>query len=350
MPSVSQAQDVAPHAASWVLPWQSHTLAQAAARFRGHALLLHASPGVGSLEFAFAMARFELCEDEPHRLSHPGMACGACASCRLAALDSHPDLQLLLPETLRLQRGLPLETDDRRKPSRQIRIEEVRRAIDWAVGTPSRGRGKLLLIHPAEAMNAASASALLKTLEEPPGALRIVLTVSDPARLMATVLSRCQRFVLAPPGQAQALEWLQGQGLDNAAAAVLLRATGGEPLEALNWHRGGVTPDAWSALPGAVAEDDATPLNGWPVHRAVFALQRVCHDAAMRALGAPTRFFAAAAVPAGASLQVLNTWHKSLIRVMGHAEHPWNEPLLMEALVTEGAQAWAEGSRLKLDR
>ena len=76
----------------------------------------------------------------------------------------------------------------------------MRTAIDWVVQSSSRGRAKVVLLHPAEAMNLQAASALLKTLEEPPGQARLLLSTADEARLLPTVRSRCQRIRLAAPG------------------------------------------------------------------------------------------------------------------------------------------------------
>jgi DNA polymerase-3 subunit delta' len=152
--------------------------------------------------------------------------------------STHPDLMLLLPEEVALAHGWPVDVDEKRKPSRQIRIQDVRRALDWVVTTSGRGRAKVLVLHPATALNAVSASALLKTVEEPPAGVRIILTASDPARLLPTLLSRCQRLRLAPPAREAALAWLQAQGVDDPA--VLLAAAGGLPLEAAQLHGQGI--------------------------------------------------------------------------------------------------------------
>ena len=99
--------------------------------------------------------------------------CGRCGSCRLVQSHLHPDLTVLLPETLRREHAWPLPDDktdgddSKRKPSRQIRIDEVRLLIERCTRTSARGQGKAGLLHPAEALNLQSANALLKTLEEP---------------------------------------------------------------------------------------------------------------------------------------------------------------------------------------
>src|SRR6185436_7703441 len=161
----------------------------------------------------------------------------------------------------------------RRKPSREIKIDTVRAAIDWAHTSSSRGRGKVLLFYPADAMNATSSNALLKTLEEPAAGTRLLLCVEDPEHLLPTVRSRCQRVRLAPPAEAEAEAWLTAQGVSGAAA--LLRASGGEPLAAKALVEEGLDAATWARLPALVAAGDTQLLAALPLTRAVRVLQQV---------------------------------------------------------------------------
>lgn len=322
-----------------LLPWLQAPLEQALAQLRGHALLVHGPSGVGQFEFALAMAGAWLCERPGARV-----ACGECAGCRLMRSRTHPDFFLLMPEAQRVALGWTAEDEARdgegrkSKPSKELKVESVREAIGWTQHSASRGRGKVVLIHPAQAMNAVSANALLKTLEEPPTGVRLILTAHDPETLLPTIRSRCQRWPLALPEPAQALAWLEGLGV--AAPRVLLDACSGRPLDAAGLHADGVTAAAWRALPAAVVRGDARPMAGWPVPRVVDALQKLCHDAMAMAAGAPPRFFPADAIPPGACAPALAAWARELQRAARHDEHPWNAGLLTEALVLEAAAAW----------
>ena len=324
------------------LPWLAAPLAQALAQQRAHALLLHAAPGDGALHFALALAQGWLCESGD--AAQRGGPCGGCVACRLVQSRSHPDLLLLLPETLQESLGWSAPGDDgggdggksKKKPSRQIRIDELRAATDWIVRTTSRGRAKVVVLHPAEAVNLHAAGALLKTLEEPPPGARLVLSCAQPEQLLPTLRSRCQRVVLSSPPAAQALAWLVAQGV--AGAEVLLAAAGGRPLDVLTLVAAGVDAAAWRALPAAVAQGRAPALAGWPVARAVDALQKLCHDAMLQAVGGAPRFYPA--VPAGVRLPALIAWSQRLARTARHDEHPWHEALLTEALVAQGRRAW----------
>jgi DNA polymerase-3 subunit delta' len=99
------------------------------------------------------------------------------------------------------------------------------------------GRRKLYLIPTAEAMNEEAANTLLKTLEEPPEYVTLILMAASPTRVLPTVLSRCQvvPFGLAP---AEAIrEWLQANGVAAEVAAALAFSAAGRPGLALRWSR-----------------------------------------------------------------------------------------------------------------
>jgi DNA polymerase III subunit delta' len=339
------------------LPWLAAPLAEALAQ-PAHALLLVGAPGVGALEAQLTLAQAWLCEARPAG-DPPAPPCGVCAACRLVQARTHADLRLLLPEAQRVARGwegggdadAAGEGGGKRKPSRWIRIAEVRAAIDWIVTTTARGRAKVLVLHPAEALQWEAASALLKTLEEPPAGARLLLSCSDPDRLLPTVRSRCQRIVLPAPAAEGAAAWLRERGV--AEPAVLLAATGGRPLEALALHAAGIDAAAWAALPRALAAGQAQAWAGWPLPRALDALHKLCHDLMAITVGGPPRYFPPASLPApagpadtsgaavAARMQALSDWAQALARPLRHAEHPWNEPLLIESLVDQGRRALA---------
>lgn len=321
------------------LPWLADALRAARPQLRGHATLLHAHAGDGALELALALAAAWLCQ-APVAGAAP---CGHCESCRLVRARLHPDLCLVMPEELRRLHDWPLAGDrpnegaaddgkGRRKPSRQIRIDEVRSAIDWIVTTPGRGRAKVLVLHPATALNLHAANALLKTLEEPPASARLVLTAEQPQQLLATVRSRCQGWRLAPPDAAVACDWLQRQGVDQADT--LLAAADGHPLLARDWHHAGWTAAAWTALPAALQRGATV---SWPAALLLHGLRCLCHDLMCRAVGVEPRYFPAAALAScdPPAIATLSDWQQELLRLTRQQEHPWNEGLLLEAVLAK---------------
>lgn len=334
-------------AAATALPWLDEPLRNALRTQRGHALLVHGAEGAGQFEFALALARAWLCETPPS--GRPlGLACEHCESCHLARADQvHPDLCVLLPESVHVASGWWQRDDERekiesgaRKPSEWIRIEQVRAAIEFASQTRSRARPKVIVIHPAERLQTVAASALLKLLEEPQGGLRLVLASADADALMATVRSRCQALVLPAPDPALAARWLADAGV--ADAELLLAASGGQPLAALERHGQGLDATLWRRLPALVAAGDAQPLGKLPLRLAIESLHKLCHDAMSVAAGAAPRYFAAGSVVAAPSrLAPLAAWSRELDRVARHAGHAWNASVLLESLLGQGRRALA---------
>jgi DNA polymerase-3 subunit delta' len=324
------------------LPWLAEPLRTTLTTRAAHALLLSGSGSVGQLEFALALAKGWLCEDDELPLAE--RPCGRCASCRLHAARSHPDLLVLVPEALRDalgwdDAGESEESGDggKRKPSKDIRVEAVRAAIAFATTTSARGRGKFVVVHPAERMNEVAASAFLKTLEEPPGDARFLLCSAAADALLPTIRSRCQHVPLTVPDAAQATAWLEQQGIVDAA--VLLAASGGHPQDAVELAARGVDAVLWLALPRSVARGDPAPLQGWPLPLAVAALQKVCYDALCVACGGSPRYFPRDRAVAGGSLEAMLRWSGELARVATEAEHPWSVDLAIESLVGQGREA-----------
>jgi DNA polymerase-3 subunit delta' len=326
-----------------LLPWLAAHLRRALETQSAHALLLHGPGGVGQFELALALAQGWLCESAAVPIGE--RPCGACPSCRLVVARSHPDLLVLVPEALREALGWSVGEDEeggeeragKKKPSKEIRIEEVRTAVAFALTTSARGRGKVVVVYPAERMNAVAANAFLKTLEEPAGDARFLLCTAAPDALPPTIRSRCQAIALPLPAPADALAWLAQQGV--ADPAVLLAGSGGRPEDVLAKVAAGLDAAAWRELPRRVAAGDAATLRGWPLPWVVEALQKVCHDAACVAAGAKPRYFPEGTFAFGPELGAVVRWARELRRFARHADHPWSADLSVESLVEQGRQA-----------
>jgi len=323
------------------MPWLQEPVQALLARHQGHALLIQGHPGDGALCMAWRLAQAWLCES---RSTSASLACGQCSACHLFRSHAHSDFRRVTSESSALQWGLPVDMDGQRKPSRQIKVDEVRQALSWLATTAGRGQGKVLLIHPAEAMNQVSASALLKSLEEPPQGVRIILSTSDASLLMPTILSRCQQVRAPRPDTSTALNWLRdvaAPAFPSALASIdLLSASAGRPLDALHWALDGFHADAWQTLPRALAQGRAEVFSGWPVSRMVDACLKLAHDAALSTQGIEPQFFAASAMPPPAQLPAILAWQADLRRLAQDADHPWFEALAADALAQGAASVW----------
>ncbi len=220
--------------APWIAAQTAELLAQ-----RGHAWLLHGPSGLGQYSLAMDMLRAWLCHAPA-----AGAGCGECVSCHAITVRTHADLFVLMPETDMLALGWPLgdkaqsEIDDKkRKPSREIRVDAMREAVEFSQRTSAMGRGKAVLVFPAERMNHISANALLKTLEEPPGGAMLILVAADVDALLPTIRSRCQEFTLRPmPHHLLANALIEDAGLDAPEAASLAYLAHGRYGLAMRMH------------------------------------------------------------------------------------------------------------------
>lgn len=319
--------------APWITAQVQRLLAQ-----RGHAWLLAGPSGLGQYELALALARAWLCE-----LPTQQGACGHCSSCHGIDVHAHADLCVLMPETLLLELGWPLSEKEqseidgkKRKASKEIKVEAMRDAVEFAQRTSGRGRGKVALVFPAERMNVFAANALLKTLEEPAGNMKFVLATEAAHLLLPTIRSRCLGHTMIWPDHSSSLSWLESQGIAIAQASVILRAAGGRPQDALQFAP---ISDRWAHLPKAVQRGDISVFKDWTPAQTVDALHKICHDLMAVKAGSQARFFEAGDLPHASSWQSLSAWAKSLSDTRRTQEHPFNVGLMQEALVSQAQMA-----------
>lgn len=328
------AAAVAEGKAQPLAPWLTRQL-QTLLGQRGHAVLLAGPAGLGQYELALALARAWLCEQP-----QPQGACGRCASCHAVDVRTHPELLVLMPEILALELGWPLDDKTRSrieakeiKPSKWIRVEAARAVVGFAQTTRSRGRLKVVLVHPADRLNVESANTLLKTLEEPAGEVRFVLATEAVHQLPATVRSRCQLHLLRAPEAHEAQQWLRACHPQASAeqAAVWLQAAGGRPQEALAWAARGLSPATWHGLPAKLLQGEPGPLADWEPAVALQVLQQLAHDCMRVAVGASPRFFDAADLPRPPAWPRLAAWAQELLHAARTVEHPFQPALMLEA-------------------
>ena len=221
-------------------PWQQRIYAQTAAALDagrlGHAQLFCGPAGIGKHAVAERLARRLLCGNR----GVDGDPCGHCRSCQLLDAGTHPDFQAMsfIPN----KEGTRLRSE--------IIIDQIRELSGRMVLTPQYGGAQIAIIDPADAINHAASNALLKTLEEPIPGRYLWLVTADPARLSATIRSRCQRLEFRLPPREEARAWLRACGHAESEADEALDAARGHPGLAHAWLRG-----EGMALRRAVAAD-----------------------------------------------------------------------------------------------
>lgn len=194
-------------------PWLRSDYEQLVASYQAgrghHALLVHALPGMGDDALIYALSRYLLCQ-------HPenSKSCGHCRGCQLMQAGTHPDYYLLAPE----------------KGKTVLGIDAVREVSEKLYEHARLGGAKVVWIQDAAQLTDAAANALLKTLEEPPKETWFFLGCREPARLLATLRSRCRLHHLAPPTENYSSAWL-GREISAPHETIIsaLRLCGGAP-------------------------------------------------------------------------------------------------------------------------
>jgi DNA polymerase-3 subunit delta' len=307
-----------------VLPWQvPHWARLQASRQRGalaHALLVCGAAGLGKRAFVQHFMQGLLCSEPVD-----GEPCGHCRSCLLIAAGSHPDLVTL---------SFGLRKDGVQRS--EIVVDQIRELSARLAMNSQFGGWQVATIDPADAMNSAAANALLKTLEEPAAQTMLILLADAPWRLPQTIRSRCQRIEFHLPAAADALAWLQDEGVRDAAAA--LAAASGNPGLAKAWAGEGalerrleVRKDlaALAAGRGQPTEVVKRWLDNEPAQRLWFAAQATADEIRART--------AAAVGPLASAMDVeaLGHWHDAANRTREGLRGPLRGDLLLLELLAQ---------------
>jgi DNA polymerase-3 subunit delta' len=187
----------------------------AAARSTRARLAAPGPSGLGQYSLAIELARAWLCEQP----SSQG-ACGQCPSCHAVDVHAHTDLCVLMPETIMLELGWPLgekaqqDLDEKkRKASKEIRVDAMRDAVEFAQRTSAGAQGRASL---SDRTHESRRRTLFKTLEEPPA---ICASARQQAahQLLPTIHRRLGHDGLA--ARRRALAWLQARGNRRCTAA-----------------------------------------------------------------------------------------------------------------------------------
>jgi DNA polymerase-3 subunit delta' len=318
--------------------WLGAEMATLAAAYKAdrlsHGLLIHEAPGAGGDWLAKWAASLVLCQNVDQA------PCGSCRGCHSVATRQHPDLVVLQPI----------------EESKQIRIEQIRELSDELALTAHQGSYKVAVITPADTLNRFAANALLKTLEEPPARTLIMLVVTQPSRLPATILSRCQRVRVRAPGRKEAIAWLEASRGPGDWTAVL-DTLGEAPMLAAE-----VDPKALVEVGSEVRRtlEEATTGGGDPVataerwSRAELPLRLRCIEnwltERIRAHSGSDSFFTkvGAAPYSPPPNAVLNTGHlfelvDGVRELKSALDSPINRGLALEALL----RRFAPGTRMR---
>jgi DNA polymerase-3 subunit delta' len=298
-----------------------------------HALLMHGPQGVGKLQLAERFAQFLLCEAPKPRTA----PCGTCDGCRWFLGGNHPDVRFVEPETI-ARRAAPEDGEgaekSKAKPSAEIKVEQIRGLADFVHLGSHRGGKRIVIVHPAEAMNQISANGLLKSLEEPPPSAMFVLVSHRPARLLPTVRSRCVPVPVPLPPAVAAQAWLDAQGVRDAPRR--LAFAGGAPLKALEdakGERGARADQILQALGSNDVERLQSARDRDALELLAEVLQRCACDRALESFGLPSKYGCEGVAKAGTGREWL-AYARQLGRDRALARHPLNPGLHALAMLS----------------
>ncbi|HZS94296.1 MAG TPA: DNA polymerase III subunit delta' [Chloroflexota bacterium] len=179
-----------------------------------NALIITGPDGAGKTRLAREIARTLNCTADER-------PCGQCVHCRQIASSAHPDVIFIA----------------RREGKTAISIEQVRELREEAALRPYQARYKVYVVEGAETLTAQAADAMLKTLEEPPADLVLILTALDIAALPETVASRCRVVALSSVSESEIVAALRAEGAGDEDAIALARLAGGSVGWALRAYR-----------------------------------------------------------------------------------------------------------------
>ncbi len=175
-----------------------------AADLVAHAYLFSGPARIGKRSLALALAGALNC-------AAPDPGCGQCPSCLKIARGTHPDVRLIVGEGV----------------GGSLKIDQVRALQRDAVLSPYEGRYRVFILRRIDLASVEAANSLLKTLEEPPDHVVLVLTAVQADLLPTTVISRCQRLDLRPASQQVIEDSLRDRGMPPEKAQLVARLSGG---------------------------------------------------------------------------------------------------------------------------
>jgi DNA polymerase III subunit delta' len=316
------------------LPWhvdQFQSLVTAKSRLP-HAILLQGRRGIGKLAFARALAQTLLCE----RPGADGSACGQCTACGWLENAQHPDYRQVEPAAV-----AEAESDESDRKSAIISVQQVRALADFLNISSHRGGYKIVVIHPADALNLNAANALLKVLEEPPALTCFVLVAHRPHLLPVTVRSRCRQVALRPPTAEVATAWMNQHGAKQPDLA--LATTGNAPLLALELDASGYW-GARAALLRQLAREEfdamaaAEAVRDCPIVHVIEWLQKWSFDLVYSGVLSRVRYNVDYAETLSRIAQRIDPlsalrFHREMVNLQPFAHHPLNARLLCESVL-----------------
>ena len=321
-------------------------------------MLLAGPAGVGKSAFAEALAARLLCEKVE---SPTAFACGHCDACHWFATSNHPDFRKV---SLESDDEADTEAEGKRTAggkktatkATQIRIDQIRELEEFVFVGSHRHGNRVIVIDPADLMNASAANSLLKILEEPPSNTYFLLVSSRWRVLLPTLRSRCRQLLFGLPEHNAAVAWLADQGVSDPKTKLSL--AGGAPLKVLtlSGKENGSTVEPVLAPLDQSAVEPLGLAASWDsllrsndsltLESLLDTLQRWIYDLIRVKLNAQPKYMInkmslLSNITKRADLSKLTKCYGDLLKIRMVANHPLNTLLFLEDLAARYAAAVA---------
>lgn len=316
----------------WLKPNWEHLYSYIAQKRIPQALLITGNRGLGKQHLANQFAFSLLCANP----QADGLCCGSCDSCKLLSAETHPDFINIQPEEI----------------GKSITIGQIRNLIMQLTLKPQFEAYRVVIVSPADQMNNAAANAFLKCLEEPTERTIIILLTDKPAKLPATIVSRCQKLMVNTPAKDMTIAWLKQQNIEENRD-LLFGLARGAPLLAQQYANEGYISmrhecfKAWMGIakqqcnPVIVAEDwhklPVSPLLFW-LTSWIIDLIKCSHPAKIENLHNPD--FAKSLKELSQQLELKRVYklYDLLLAARQRLDSPINKQLMFEEILIK----WSE--------
>ncbi|MEO5352106.1 MAG: DNA polymerase III subunit gamma/tau [Magnetococcus sp. XQGC-1] len=254
-----------------------------------HAFLFSGIRGVGKTTLARLLA---MCLDCEQGVS--AEPCGQCTSCREIIAGNHPDV---------------LEID----AASRTKVEQMREVLDMVSYSPSVSRYKVYILDEVHMLSSQSFNALLKTLEEPPSHVKFLFATTEPRKIPATILSRCQRYDLKRvprdllAAHLRAVLDAEGVPYDQPGVDAVVRSAEGSVRDALS-----LLDQVISHGAGAVHFDTVKDLLGLTDPESILRLlDALLHGRGPEALRGAGEFYNSGVEPESLVKELLDATHRA---------------------------------------
>jgi DNA polymerase-3 subunit delta' len=337
-------------------PWLEEPFEKLNSNELPQAILIYGAKDIGKLQFGIHLTKFLLCESKIKKFK----ACEECDACRWFSAGNHPDFLHALPEDQENQLNFTGFDDsssssnnsgDDKKLSKFIRIDQIRKIISNLETSSHRGNKKIVLIYPVEAMQTAAANSLLKSLEEPPQDVLMILITHQLDQILPTIRSRCRLLPISQPKIEVGLNWLKSElntlKLSSSDIESIYRENGGSILKSFEQLKNGQSSNEGLGIVNYLLkstqlnqQDISEIIGKTSIETLIITLQKWIQDLLLVKHHVDARYFPNQIPKLGTSINQISIeklliFSNNLKVAKKHSTHPLNNRIQSEQLLIE---------------